>query len=416
MSVEDRSPSEGRLNPHNSSSESEERKEAILSIFRRLAPPEKKVKDKYTPLDGPEIFASQTRVEEAASSILTIADSAGSSQDPYEQATVCPPKGWEEVFVDCLEDIKNATNKLNEIGPYFPHQRDIFRAFRAVALKDVRVVIVGQDPYPQLSRDGLPTATGMSFSVRREDPVVPASLRNIYKELSDEYPNFRQPSHGDLSRWAEQGVLLLNKALTVTQGQPGVGPHEKMWSGFIFKVVKAITVANPKVIFVMWGADAQKLERLLSEKIRRLKGVHPSPMSARRGFFGCGHFRQVNLLLHSDFTSRMTVYLRSLQTSLDKMESSILGPSDVVSGSEESRDTEELSRSEKVQDIDLLRETVREISDNIQTRSYREALDSFLARMRQIETVNEKRGWSFPLHLKERLEQAAALEIDWKIE
>lgn len=173
----------------------------------------------------------------------------------------------------------------------FPNNEDIFAAFDVTAFADVKVVIIGQDPY-----HGPGQAHGMSFSVRL-GVKIPPSLRNIYKELALEYPDYQIPDHGYLLPWAEQGVLLLNSVLTVQQASPN--SHKDWgWDRFTDKMINALSEHREGVIFMLWGAFAQKKQVLIdAQKHHILTAPHPSPFSANKGFFGCDHFVQANQLL-----------------------------------------------------------------------------------------------------------------------
>lgn len=217
-----------------------------------------------------------------------------------------PPDTWGEAFAEALPDIEGIPGGrgLDEIlaedeakyGMYYPLKKDIFNAFRLTPLNKVRVIIIGQDPYHQTLPGGDPRAVGMSFSVRKSD-AIPSSLNNIYKELQNTVHGFEPPNHGDLSEWAQQGVLMLNTCLSVRPGQ--AGSHGDIWMGFVTKMLRKIAEVRPKAIFLLWGRHAQKLQFLLDSKAIILEAAHPSGLSARRGFFGCNHFRQVNDILIS---------------------------------------------------------------------------------------------------------------------
>jgi uracil-DNA glycosylase len=124
---------------------------------------------------------------------------------------------------------------------------------------------------------------------------IPSSLVNMFKEIKNTVTGFETPSHGDLTGWARQGVLLLNTCLTVRPASPGC--HKEIWLGFIKKVINAIIDTNPNCIFVLWGRKAQKVRKMLGERATVLEAAHPSGFSAHRGFFGCNHFNQINTLL-----------------------------------------------------------------------------------------------------------------------
>lgn len=213
-------------------------------------------------------------------------------------ATEAPPRTWEDVFEDAKAELHDVSTILDEqertYGQYYPLKKDIFAAFQYTPLSNVKVVILGQDPYHQtinINGAALPRAVGLSFSVRREDSI-PSSLQNIYTELANTVRGFTKPDHGDLREWATQGVLLLNSCLTVRPGQPG--SHGDIWLGFINKVFKAIAAVNPYCIYMLWGREAQKVKPMLGERSIILEAAHPSGLSARRGFFGCNHFNLAN--------------------------------------------------------------------------------------------------------------------------
>lgn len=213
-------------------------------------------------------------------------------------ATEAPPVTWENVFQDAKHELSDVSQILNEqermYGTYYPLKKDIFAAFQYTPLNNVKVVIVGQDPYHQtisIHGQSVPRAVGLSFSVRREDST-PSSLQNIYTELANTVRGFTKPDHGDLREWARQGVLLLNMCLTVRPSQ--AGSHGDIWLGFNNKVFKAIAAVNPYCIFMLWGKEAQKVKPMLGERSTILEAAHPSGLSARKGFFGCNHFNLAN--------------------------------------------------------------------------------------------------------------------------
>ncbi|RSH85182.1 uracil DNA glycosylase [Saitozyma podzolica] len=181
----------------------------------------------------------------------------------------------------------------------FPPIADVYSWSRLCPLKDIRVVIVGQDPYHD---DG--QAHGLAFSVRR-GVRIPPSLRNIYKQMADDVPGFKIPTHGDLSEWAKHGVLLLNTSLTV-RAHEAASHSNKGWEQFTAAVLRVVTSrlapvgdehvpgANG-VCFMAWGAHAQKMcAGVDGKKHLVLKSAHPSPLAAHRGFFGNGHFQKAN--------------------------------------------------------------------------------------------------------------------------
>jgi uracil-DNA glycosylase len=188
-------------------------------------------------------------------------------------------------FETLLESIRKETREV------FPPKQDVLNAFKFCPFNNVKVVIIGQDPYHDVGQ-----AHGLSFSVRR-GVTIPPSLKNMYKELADEYPsNFTIPKHGYLENWAKQGVLLLNAALTVAAHN--ANSHAKLgWSNFTAAVVAAINKHLDGVVFLAWGNYAQGLcKGLNTTKHFLLKSGHPSPLSQKL-FFGCGHFAEANRLL-----------------------------------------------------------------------------------------------------------------------
>ncbi|TKF20332.1 uracil-DNA glycosylase [Enterovibrio norvegicus] len=173
----------------------------------------------------------------------------------------------------------------------FPPAEDVFNAFRFTALSDVKVVILGQDPY-----HGPNQAHGLCFSVL-PGIKTPPSLVNMYKELAQDIEGFSIPNHGYLKSWADQGVLLLNTVLTVEQGNAHSHAHLG-WETFTDRVIEAVNAHTDGVVFLLWGAHARKKGRVIDRTRHHVLEVpHPSPLSAHRGFLGCGHFSQTNQLL-----------------------------------------------------------------------------------------------------------------------
>ncbi|MCR1567731.1 uracil-DNA glycosylase, partial [Mixta sp.] len=173
----------------------------------------------------------------------------------------------------------------------YPPKEDVFNAFRLTELNQVKVVILGQDPY-----HGPNQAHGLAFSVR-PGVAVPPSLMNMYKELESDIPGFQRPNHGFLESWAKQGVLLLNTVLTVEAGK--AHSHARFgWETFTDRVIAAINENRENVVFLLWGSHAQKKGSIIDTKRHHvLKAPHPSPLSAHRGFFDCKHFSRTNAIL-----------------------------------------------------------------------------------------------------------------------
>lgn len=197
-------------------------------------------------------------------------------QQPYFQQTI-----------DAVKQARAAGEVI------YPPEADVFNAFRFTEFHQLKVVILGQDPY-----HGPNQAHGLCFSVR-PGVAVPPSLKNIYKELALEDPDFTIPNHGYLENWARQGVLLLNTVLTVVANQPNSHRHLG-WETFTDNVIKVISQRADPVVFLLWGSHAINKQRLIdSSRHHVLTAPHPSPLSAHRGFLGCGHFTKANALLEA---------------------------------------------------------------------------------------------------------------------
>lgn len=191
-------------------------------------------------------------------------------------------------FQDILAAVK--TERQNGITVY-PPAADVFNAFKATEFEQVKVVILGQDPY-----HGAGQAHGLSFSVQHGiEP--PPSLKNIYKELAEDIAGFCIPNHGCLQAWAEQGVLLLNTVLTVRAGQ--AHSHAVLgWERFTDKVIRLLAEEREHLVFILWGSHAQKKGAFIDRSRHLvLSAPHPSPLSAYRGFFGSRPFSQTNAYL-----------------------------------------------------------------------------------------------------------------------
>ena len=173
----------------------------------------------------------------------------------------------------------------------YPPADDIFNAFHFTPLSKVKVLILGQDPYHNVHQ-----AHGLCFSVLPDQPEIPPSLQNIYKEINDDI-GCEIPNNGYLKKWADQGVLMLNTVLTVRAHQ--ANSHKGMgWEKFTDAVIQAVNEQDRPIVYLLWGKPAQsKIPMLNNPKHLILKAPHPSPLSAFRGFFGCKHFSQTNNFL-----------------------------------------------------------------------------------------------------------------------
>jgi len=202
--------------------------------------------------------------------------------------------GWLEVLKDEFE--KDYMKKLRQFLKdeqqagqlVYPKNGDIFNAFNTTPFNEVKVVILGQDPY-----HGPGQAHGLSFSVPRGVPV-PRSLENIYKELTTDVPGFVKPGHGNLEGWAKQGVLLLNATLTV-RAHNAASHQKKGWEIFTDKVIRKLSELGDGIVFILWGNYAQSKIALIDQtKHCIIKSVHPSPLSVERGFWGSKPFSKAN--------------------------------------------------------------------------------------------------------------------------
>jgi uracil-DNA glycosylase len=172
----------------------------------------------------------------------------------------------------------------------FPPQEKVFAALHATSLRDTKVVILGQDPY-----HGAGQADGLAFSVSR-NTAIPPSLRNILKELHDDL-GVAVPTHGDLTSWAQQGVLLLNTTLTVREGEAG-SHYGRGWETLTDVIIRKIDEKADSVVFLLWGTHARKKKPLITRPHHVIiEGVHPSPLSAYRGFFGSKPFSRIDAAL-----------------------------------------------------------------------------------------------------------------------
>ena len=194
---------------------------------------------------------------------------------------------WSKPYYRQLHDFLKSEYSKTRI---YPDMYDIFNALRYTSFENTRAVISGQDPY-----HGPGQAHVLCFSVKKGVPLPP-SLVNIYKEITDDL-GVAMPQHGDLTGWARQGVLLLNTVLTVRAGQPN-SHKDKGWEIFTDRVISELDRKETPVVFLLWGANAEKKARVITNPIhKKLITVHPSPLSAYRGFFGCRHFSKANKIL-----------------------------------------------------------------------------------------------------------------------
>jgi len=199
----------------------------------------------------------------------------------------------EETAKDYYRELRRFLVNEYKTKTIYPKAGDIFNALKFCPLANIKAVILGQDPYHNPGQ-----AHGMCFSVKNGIP--PPSLVNIYKEIDDNIKSGDKGSrNGDLTAWARQGVLLLNTLLTVRKNSP-LSHKDKGWEIFTDAVINALNKREKPVVFLLWGAPAQKKAALITERRHHiLRAAHPSPLSAFNGFFGCGHFAKTNEILNA---------------------------------------------------------------------------------------------------------------------
>jgi len=208
---------------------------------------------------------------------------------PEWQAVLSP-----EIEKPYFKDLMESLDQEYQMHTCYPPAKFIFSAFNQCSFSDLKVVIIGQDPY-----HGEGEANGLSFSVN-DSVKIPPSLRNIFRELNDDLDSIFMPTSGNLEKWAKQGVLLLNASLTVRKDSPNSHKHLK-WNLFTDAVIQAISDHKENVVFLLWGNFAHKKGlKIDRSKHFVLESGHPSPMSANQGkWFGNKHFSQTNFLLKS---------------------------------------------------------------------------------------------------------------------
>lgn len=202
---------------------------------------------------------------------------------------------WKDIFekaygLEKLENIMSSVEKRRKGAIIYPEDKDVFRAFDLCKIEDLKVIILGQDPYYNRGQ-----ANGLAFSVN-SGVKLPGSLKNIFKELHDDL-GLPIPTNGDLSSWARQGVLLLNSSLTVEEKKPN--SHKDLpWGNFTDAIIKYLSDNYSGLVFVLWGNYAQKKEALIDgNKHLIIKSSHPSPLSARHSFFSSKPFSRINSYL-----------------------------------------------------------------------------------------------------------------------
>jgi len=212
---------------------------------------------------------------------------------------------WKQIWLDIFKTdngketlafLDKKFSKHKNVDYMLPRKEDIFNTFKYFDLKDTKLVLLGQDPYINvefIEDKFIPQAMGLSFSVPN-GVRIPPSLKNIYKEIKNSYNEFKIPEHGNLTRWVkEEKILLLNSSLTVKKGYSN--SHQKKWKNLTDKIIEHISDQCDKVVFLLLGNNAKKKKKLIDcNKHIVITGVHPSPLSASRGFFNSDIFKKIN--------------------------------------------------------------------------------------------------------------------------
>lgn len=210
----------------------------------------------------------------------------------YEDELKNVKKGWLQYFNPFTEHMKTVVFPKISSEPSLPLPGNLFKCFTFCEPSDIKVVILGQDPYYTVSPI---YATGLAFSANKDIPynLLPKSLLNIYKELVNSFPDINLPNHGCLDNWAEQGILLLNTSLTVKQKSPKL--HMHLWKKFTDNIIASLSNDYDNIVFVLMGEHAQSKKDLIdTNKHIVLTTSHPSPLSARKGFFGSKIFESIS--------------------------------------------------------------------------------------------------------------------------
>ena len=205
---------------------------------------------------------------------------------------------WLPFFDENKKDLDEIFSKINyDNETIFPKKKYIFRALFYNSPQNIKIVLLGQDPYINSeinNNNKIPQACGLSFSIPKTHKKIPPSLRNIFKEIKNCYPEYIIPQNGSLIRWAkEENILLLNSALTVIEGKSNI--HALLWSNFTNKLIKFVSDKNNKTIFLLMGNFAiNKTNLINTDKHKIFTCIHPSPLSAYKGFFGSNIFKKIN--------------------------------------------------------------------------------------------------------------------------
>lgn len=261
-------------------------------------PPVSTAKDKETPDND---FVPLTTMIKFYPRLIV--DKIGYEPTLYDQIMTRHPPSWSEFFLSAQPEIEHACRMINDSSTgraLFPLIPRVLAAFWLTPLFLLKAVIIGQDPYPGMTKSGMPKAIGACFASDRGNDV-PDSLKTVYEELKRSVEDWKDPGHPDIRCWGRQGVLLLNSALTVEAGKAEA--HLGFWKPFTSKLMDFINEKCMNVVFLLWGKKAQKVaDSIYTSKHVKLTAYHPSPMNAGKvgyEFVGCDHFNQTNVFLVS---------------------------------------------------------------------------------------------------------------------
>ena len=220
------------------------------------------------------------------------------SLDLVTQVTQYPPPTWDPLFVKKLSQIEQIQKCISKerLKKYVPLNHEMFTPYRLCPLPKVKVVIIGQDPYQGYNSDGTTEAIGMCFSTRKFEKKIPPSLKKIFLEVKDNYPDLPAPVDGWLGHWARQGVLMINTFMTFHGKEVKFDATQRMiWDPIVNSTITLVKNANPYVVVMMWGGPAQKLSGKFGNDAKELKCGHPSPLNTSKNqFLGCKHFLLAN--------------------------------------------------------------------------------------------------------------------------
>jgi len=279
-------------------SDGNKRKERPITSF--FKPVNASARDDAEASDKQPVIVPLKKLKENMPALPERVDAVPSSPSPSSYASLLKDESWVKAlgsefgkpYWQSLEKFLESEERAR--AKVFPPKELVFRALESCPMSGVKVVIIGQDPYHD---DG--QAMGLCFSVPK-GIRTPSSLQNIYKELREDL-NCKIPAHGDLTKWAQQGVLLLNVSLTVRAHQAN-SHSKKGWENFTDAAIRELAKNRKGLVFLLWGKNAQDKEKLISKANGHLilKCAHPSGLSAHRGFFGCKHFSQCNKFIESN--------------------------------------------------------------------------------------------------------------------